>query len=224
MTDAARIPTDRARPERVSAARRLAAGLAWIYAPALAHRRAWLVWNLIYFGLAILGGIYVAVDPGIQQTLLAAAGAGFSPTGPLGAVTEAYLSGQLLPAIAMTVVVNLVLGSFLEITLPSLVPMLGLLVGLFRAMVWGLLFSPVTGTYGLEMLPITLLLLLEGEGYVLAMLGVWTWWWPVLSRAGQRRRLWVEGVKSQARVYVAVAFTLLVAAVYEVALVMLVRA
>jgi hypothetical protein len=224
MAVQSRIPADRAPRAQGSAASRLSAGLAWIYAPALAHRRAWLVWSLVYYGALVLGVAYVAVDPSVQKSLLDAAGQAFSPTGPLGAVGDAYLSGSLLPAIALTVVTNLVLGSFLEITLPSLIPLLGLVVGLFRAVVWGLLFSPLGGAFGVEMLPITLLLLLEGEAYVLAMLGVWTWWWPVFSRRGQRGRKWVEGLKSQARVYVAVAFTLLVAAVYEVILVVLIRA
>lgn len=224
MVDLSRVPADTSRDSRGSVGSKLSAALAWIYAPALAHRRAWLVLNLVYFGVIVLSAIYIAFDPSVQKPLLEAAGQAFSPTGPFGAVTDAYITGSLLPAIALTVVTNLVLGSFLEITALSLVPMLGLLFGIYRAVLWGLMFSPFGGLYGLAFLPMVGLLLLEGEGYVLAMLGVWQWWWPVLRRSGQRGRMWVEGVKAQPRVYAAVAFTLLIAAVYEVAIVLLIRA
>ena len=45
----------------------------------------------------------------------------FSPDGQLGPLVRAYLDGQLVRAIGLTFLVNLVLGALLYVTLPSLV-------------------------------------------------------------------------------------------------------
>jgi hypothetical protein len=194
----------------------LAAAIRWIYAPVLAHRRAFLVLNLVYFGAALAGAAYAAADPSRQQALLAAAGEAFSPTGTFGRVGQAYLDGQLLPAVGLTFGVNLVIGSFLYITVPSLFLGLGLVAGVLRGFLWGLLFAPFGGLLDATMLPHALTILVEGEAYVIAMLGVWLWWRPVFGASGQRLRLWMLGMKLQGRIYVAVACMLAVAAVYEV--------
>ena len=44
------------------------------------------------------------------------------------------------------------------------------------------------------LLPNALTVLLEGEAYVVAMLGAWLWWWPVLRAPGRRWQCWREGL------------------------------
>jgi hypothetical protein len=119
-------------------------------------------------------------------------------------------------AIVLTFLVNLVLGSILVLSLPSLlIPFAGILMGVFRAWLWGVLFSPFGGEVELGLLPHALTVLLEGEGYVVAMLGVWLWWWPVLRTPGRRWQLWRDGLMLQGRIYSVVALLLAIAAIYE---------
>jgi hypothetical protein len=134
-------------------------------------RRAYVVLNVVYYGLVIVGMIYVAFDPSLQQTLLGAASGAFT-SGPLAAVGSAYSGGQVLRAVALTFVVNLIVGSIAFVTLPSLViPFSGLLVGVYRAILWGLMLSPAAPELRLIMIPHSLTLILEGQAYILAMPG-----------------------------------------------------
>jgi hypothetical protein len=58
-------------------------------------------------------------------------------------------------------------------------------------------------------------ILLEGEAYIGAMLGVWLWWHAVFSRSGSRWTAWRQGLVLQTRVYAAVVALLAIAATYE---------
>ncbi len=81
--------------------------------------------------------------------------------GPLSSVGTAYSSGQVLDASIMTFLVNLALGSFMDITLPSLIiPFPGILTGAYRAVIWGILFSPAH--FEAYLVPRHLILFLEG--------------------------------------------------------------
>ncbi len=172
--------------------------------------------NLLYFGTVVAGALYTLIEPQAQTALLRQVGAAFSPTGSLGPVVEAYRTGQLPSAILLTFLVNLFLGSLLALTLTSLVvPFAGLLIGLLRAFIWGVLFSPFGGILPLAVLPHLGVVILEGEAYVVAMTGVWLWWWSTLSAPGGRWQAWLGGLRLQGRVYTAVALLLAVAAAYE---------
>ena len=140
-------------------------------------RRAYVTLNLVYYGLVVCGMVFTAFNRSVQHELLAAVGNALTQ-GPLASVGSAYTTGQTVLAIALTFAINLVVASFISITLPSLiVPFSGLLVGLMRAVTWGLLFSPptlaVSGREAAMGLLIAILLVLEGQGYVLAMLAAW---------------------------------------------------
>ena len=75
--------------------------------------------------------------------MLKAVGKAFHGNGPLGPVGAAYKSGNVWAAIVLTFAVNLFIGSLFSITVPSMiVPFSGFLMGIFRAVVWGLLLSP----------------------------------------------------------------------------------
>ena len=104
--------------------------------------KAYIVINAVYYGLVIICMIYVAFNQKLQGALLKQVGASFT-TGPLAFVGRSYASAQVAQAILVTFCVNLFLGSVAEITLPSLIiPFSGLLMGIFRAALWGLLLSP----------------------------------------------------------------------------------
>ncbi len=193
-------------------------------------RRAYIALNVLYYGLIIGGMIYVAFDRSVQKSLVEAIGSTFT-TGPLALVGKAYTGGQVLMAIVLTFVVNLGLGSFAEITLPSLViPFSGLLVGAYRAVLWGLIFSPppveITGERLIFGALTLILLILEGQGYVLTMLAAYIQGKAFISPQSvsvttHRQGYWV-GVKRSARLYLLVVLVLAVAAVYEATFVILV--
>lgn len=182
------------------------------------YRRAYLILNLAYYGLMVAAMVYVAFDPALQKTLLDEVGKAFG-TGPLDVLVGAYKGGKVLLAVFLTFVVNLVLGSLLYITLPSLlVPFSGLLVGVYRALLWGLLFSP-TAVLGAGMLFHWPTIILEGQAYILAMLAAYVqgmaFLRPKSVGAKTRGQGYWEGVKRSARIYMFVAITLFVAAIYE---------
>jgi len=193
-------------------------------------RRAYVTLNLVYYGLVACGMIFTALDRSIQRELLAAVGNALTQ-GPLAGVASAYTTGQIILAIAWTFVINLVVASFVSITLPSLiVPFSGLLVGLVRAVTWGLLFSPPTlavgGREAVMGLLIGILLILEGQGYVLAMLAAWVQGQAFLSPpsvgAADRGQGYVLGIKRALRLYVLVVLVLAVAAIYEAVVVIVI--
>ena len=182
------------------------------------HRRAYLLLNLAYYGLMAGAMVYAAFHPDLQITLWTEVGKGFG-TGPLEELVGAYSGGQVLLAAVLTFAVNLVLGSLLYITLPSLViPFSGLLVGVYRALLWGLLFAPsaVVGAGLLIHLPT---IILEGQAYVLAMVAAYVQGMAFLRpKSVGAKSYWQgyrEGIKRTARIYVLVAIVLLVAAIYE---------
>jgi hypothetical protein len=183
------------------------------------NRRPYLVLNLTYYGSVVLAMCYVANHPELQQKLLAAVGDAFGK-GPLAVVGGAYSGGKVVAAILLTFVVNLLLGSVLVITAPSLVvPFSGLLVGMIRAILWGLILCPANPKLGGAMIPHSLTLLLEGQGYILAMLAVWihgrAMFWPKSVAANSHLGGYLEGLKRTGQLYLLVTSMLAVAAVYE---------
>jgi hypothetical protein len=131
-----------------------------------------LVWgiHLVYFGLVIAGSLLVFAAPEVQVVLMGKVRQALANRdNPLGLAAEAYQSGNIPLAAALTFAVNFFLGSLAVITLPScLLPGVGALLAAFRALTWGLLFAPTTREITYGMLPHSLTMLLEGEGYILA--------------------------------------------------------
>jgi hypothetical protein len=138
----------------------------------------------------------------------------------LAPVGGAYSGGKVVVAILLTFVVNLLLGSAMMITGPSLVvPFSGLVIGVVRAILWGLLLSPTHPELAGGMIPHSLTLLLEGQGYILAMLAVWlhgrAFLWPKSVGLESNLGGYVEGLKRTGQLYLLVTIVLAVAAVYE---------
>ena len=189
-------------------------------------RRPYIVLNLVYYGLIVCGMIYTVFNPSLQQSLSEAVGSAFTK-GPLSAVLNAYVGSQVLLAIVLTFVVNLIIGSFASITLPSLlIPFSGLLSGVFRALVWGLILSPTTPEMTRAMIPHSLTLILEGQAYVLAMLAAYVqgraFLWPRTVGAETRGQGYIVGLKRSVRIYLLVLLLLAVAAIYEALTVILI--
>jgi len=145
----------------------------WLAAPLVEIRnRPRLIWgvHLGYFGLVILSAIWIYELPDFQALFLSFARAGLSSErGVMAAVADAYLSGNVLRAAALTFLVNFFLGTLLTITLPAMVvPGSGMVIPVVRSAVWGLLFAPSFATLAFGLLPHSGTMLLEGAGYILA--------------------------------------------------------
>jgi len=182
-------------------------------------RRTYLAINVAYYGLIFCAMIYVAFNPALQQSLVKMIRSGFSK-GPLAVVTAAYREGRVFSAIVLTFVVNLIGGAFLAITLPSLViPFSGLLVGAWRAVLWGLALSPITPVRRTMLIPHSLTLILEGQAYVVAMLAAAiqgsAFLWPRIVGARTHLQGYAAGLKRTARLYLLVMLILAIAAIYE---------
>jgi hypothetical protein len=184
------------------------------------HRRVYTVLNIVYYGLVLVFMIYVAFNRPLQDELLQSIGKTFM-TGPLSFVGSAYINAQVLAAIAATFFVNLLVGSFGTITLPSLIiPFGGILIGFYRAVLWGLILSPANPDLRMVMIPHSLTLILEGQAYILTMLAAYiqgrAFLWPKTVGLERRGQGYLEGLKRTGKIYLLVILTLLIAAVYEV--------
>jgi hypothetical protein len=183
------------------------------------NRKAYIIINVAYYGLVIIGMVYVIFNPGLQKALLQLTSQSFEQ-GPLQGLSAAYTGGKLFPAIALTFAINLLGGSLLAITLPSLfIPFAGFVIGIFRAVLWGLLLSPANAGLSLVMIPHSITLILEGQGYILALLAAFIHGKSVVApKSVGASGLWEgykKGLKSTALLYILVVIVLLIAAIYE---------
>ena len=133
-----------------------------------------LVWgvHLLFFGLVIAGSLLIYKLPEAQIVLLSKVREQLATKSSiLGIAAEAYQSGSIPRAAAVTLAINFLLGSLVAITLPSIVvPGSGVLVAGLRAFALGMILAPAMQSLAYVMLPHSGTLLLEGEGYILAML------------------------------------------------------
>lgn len=180
--------------------------------------------NALYFGMVILGAIIAIAYPQAQMALLNAAGQtyGADSSNPLSGVGQAYRSGNVLLAAAVTFVTNLFLGTLIEITIPSLIiPFWALLMGIFRALTWGImLIVPVAGVLPTERaVPHYLTILLEGEAYVVAIFactrGLLALFKPQPFGTQSRLKAYLAAIVDNGRLMLVVIVLLAIAALYE---------
>jgi hypothetical protein len=194
---------------------RLKDGLTLIYQ----YRTSYLVLNAVYYALIGVGMLIAVADPQLNEALLQGVQEAFS-SGLLGEVANAYIGRKIVLAAILTFVENLTLGSFVSITLPSMViPFCGLLVGCYRALIWGIMFAPITPEFEPFFWPHMVCLVLEGQAYVLVMLAAYiqgrTFLSPRLTDAQNRWQGYRAGLRFSGKIYMLVVIVLGIAAVYE---------
>jgi hypothetical protein len=185
------------------------------------YRKPYLTLNAFFYGLIVCGMVYAAFNREIQDALGTTARGQFATIAPQ--VATAYGSGQILIAIVLTFAINFFIGTIVCVAVPSLVvPFSGLCVGAVRAILWGLIFSPTwPASVGsaIRGLLIFGLLILEGQGFVLAMLAAYVHGANLLKRNkppySSRWQRYRDAVKQSARLYPLVALLLAAAAIYE---------
>jgi hypothetical protein len=172
------------------------------------YKGTYLALNAAYYGFFIIGMLYTFFDPTPRNALNAANAQLFSSTPLLSSVVRAYSSGSILSAALWTFVANLFIGVFLYITVPSLLhPFIGIGLICYRALCWGLIFSPAPYKPYLPFHWVTLAI--EGQAYVIAMLAGYISW----QLRKQRRPAYHAGVT--VILYTFVIILLAVSAVYE---------
>lgn len=183
------------------------------------HLTAYVILNIGFYGLIVAGAAYAFVNPAVQVELTKSIVQSFN-SGALAVARDAYLSGNVAAAAAITFLVNTFMGSLLSLTVPSLVvPFAGSFIGLFRALVLGVALAPSSPELARAMVPHSLVVLLEGQGYVLAMFGVHVLWESALK--GLRHGLggltqgYLAGLRANIPVYSLIVPILAVAAIYE---------
>jgi hypothetical protein len=184
------------------------------------NRNAYIIINIVYYGLVAACMVYAAFNQPLQDELLKTVGAAFM-TGPLSFVGTAYVNAQVFTAILVTFFVNLLIGSLASITIPSLiVPFSGFIIGMYRAVMWGLLLSPAHPELRIIMIPHMLTLILEGQAYILTMLAAYiqgrAFLRPATVGVEGHGKGYLEGLKRTLKIYALVVLTLAVAAIYEV--------
>lgn len=185
------------------------------------HLQSYLAMNLLFYGLIGVGMLIVLERPELQRMLLKDLRRELHSHAS-SLLVDAYLNRHVLRAACLTFAVNLVLGTALEITFPSLfIPFIGLAIGMVRALLWGLTLGP--GSAGtLQLLTTTFpVMLLEGQAYVLAMLGVYLHGKAILIPASVgavgRWQAYKLGLAESLRIYLLIVLVLAVAAIYEAA-------
>lgn len=184
-----------------------------------AHSRALLALSLGYAALFGLGILITVLVPELRPGGLGAL-QGESGGGGLGTVIgDAYRSGNVLVAAAVTLAVNLLFASMLQTTLPTLIiPFLGVALTLLRGLSWGILFSPA-GAQDASFLIHWVTLLIEGAAYVLVGFAAWVqgrlFLQPKKFGFASHRAGYVGGLVATAKLYIPVFILLVIGAVYE---------
>lgn len=177
--------------------------------------------NGVYYGLVILFMLLVFLSPGVQEGLVEMMSSQFEEEGTmLGAVGEAYGSGNVPLAAAITFAVNFFVGTVIFLGLPSIIfPPLAAALGAYRAVLWGLMLSPSLAELRQPMILHSGTLLLEGQGYILAifagLVAFKGFLKPGKYRKESRLAGYMQSWREAAPLYLWVALVLAVAAVYE---------
>ncbi|ASA21637.1 hypothetical protein [Paenibacillus donghaensis] len=136
------------------------------------NKKAFILMNAVFYGLFLLSMLVTCFFPELQVKAIDSANQQLSSPWLESTAVSAYTSGNILLASLLTFLVNLILGTILTMTGPSLViPFIGLFMGLYRAIFWGMAFAPLE--YQAMLIPHYLTLLIEGQAYVFVMLAIY---------------------------------------------------
>ena len=178
------------------------------------HRRAYLLANLVFYGL-VLGGFAL----GLAVPELAAGRAEGLETDGTADLVGRLLSNVWLFA-AMILGVNTITVGLASIVLPSLViPFLGIAVFAYRAVVIGVTLAPTDQTTWIVLIPHSLTLVIEFQAYILLVLGAYllgrAWVTPSFVEETSRVRAYGTGLRLLGVLSLTALALLVVGALYE---------
>jgi len=184
------------------------------------NRFPYLALNGLYYGLLLALMIYAAFDAPLQSRLLETDRWAYM-TGALSLNGEGALIQQLFGILGKGFLFNVLASSYGGITLPSfIVPFVGIFLGLYRAVLLGIVFSPFNVEIGQIFLPHIPTMLIEGQATILAMLGAYiqgrAMIWPASIGHTSRWKAYVEGIRQNGTIYMFIMSILLISALYGV--------
>lgn len=178
--------------------------------------RAYLILNLMFYGILALSVVYVYQHPEMGRFWQYNAKVGLQK-GLLAPIYQVYFVERNIPLAAiLTFVINLVIGSAAMLSLPSfIIPFVGIPILMTRFAFWGIVAGPEKI---LQFVPCGTILL-EGQGYVLASLAIYLQGSRFLRPKHYGFRSMTEaykaGFKLTVRLYVLIAIILFIAAIFE---------
>jgi hypothetical protein len=145
----------------------------------------------------------------------------------LASITQASAAENWFLALLLIFLANLLVGSLVVLTAPSvLVFFAGPLLALYRAVLWGIAFSPTSPQFATALMYALPVLVLEGEAYCIACVPSFkvgmSWLLPKTAYKGAeltRKQAFKKALHELALVYVLVALILFISAIVEVAVV-----
>lgn len=190
------------------------------------NRRAYLILNALYYGIMLLTMTYLAFDPNLRDSFNNTYQNRYFQNTPLMLAGQPFAFDPTLKNLTSNFLFNLMGSSYAEISLPSfIIPFVGIVIGLSRAVIFGIAFSPANPTAAGIFLPHLPTLLLDGQAAILAMLGAYihgrAFIWPKTVGEKSRWKAFIEGVRQSGMMYVPIIAVLLLSAIYgfvEVAL------
>lgn len=182
------------------------------------HKKALININLAFYTILILTILTTSYASEIQNYFKPDIEQVFAKPGIFKTTGDVYEHGNIVFAIVITFLVNLVITLSMT-TLPSfIIPFIGIVAVLYRAVLWGFLFAPI-GPDKITMILHTLTWLIESQAYILAAFAAWVhgsmFFWPTRYGMTSRWDGYHAGLISTARFYPLILITLLISAIYE---------
>lgn len=184
------------------------------------NRRAYLVFNALYYGLLLFFMVLMNIYSAPQESTLNNAGRSYI-TGPLALAGHAGMDYATVKSVTGTFLVNLLSTNYGTITFPSfIIPFFGVATGLYRAVTTGILFSPANPGMARIFLPHLPTLLLEGQAAILSILGVYIHGraliWPQTVGQESHWKGYVEGVRQAGTLFMIMMPVLIISAIYGI--------
>jgi hypothetical protein len=163
---------------------------------------------------------YIAFNAPLQNRVLQSSGPIYMG-GALRMNDKAAVDEEVIKVMGMTFLVNVLGASYGNITLPSfIIPFVGIFLGLYRAIMLGIVFSPFNADIRQIIIPHIPTLFIEGQACILAMLGAYiqgrAMFWPKSIGQTSRWKAYVEGVRQTGTLYMFIMAILFISAVYGV--------
>ena len=188
--------------------------------------KGYIIINVLYFVALSLGMVYALFNSEVQTFLHGILAQSWEESF-LASIAQASAAENWLLALLLIFLANLLVGSLIVLTGPSvLVFFAGPLLALYRAVLWGVAFSPTSPQFATTLIYALPVLVLEGEAYCIACVpslkvGM-SWLLP--KRAYKeakltRKQAFKKALHELALVYVLVALVLFISAIVEVAVV-----
>lgn len=179
-----------------------------------AHRRAYVVMNVIAFGCCLLGFGAAMLFPELNASRINS----LEDDGSIGLVLS-VLSNPALFAL-LIFAVNVFTVGVASILLPSMVvPFVGIAVFAYRALIIGMTLAPADRNAAIGLIPHSLTLVIEFQAYILLMLGAYllgkSWLTPASVAAQTRRQGYLHGLRQIGRLSLPALVLFVIGAVYE---------